>query len=421
MNLSRPFIHRPIATVLLTLGLALAGMAAYFVLPVARLPAVEFPVIFVNASMAGASPADMARTVATRFKAKPRPLRLCYSGEVFRYDEPSERAAREFHQLGVEHIGEPNIVADVEVLLDIAESVGLLRSEAQKGLLSPAVSQELRRQTDAAIADGVFGVPTFIVEGESGPRLFFGQDRLIFVEEALRSHPLMRDEGSTRPPRAVAPTPIGEYGAQVANQARKLTFVYDLSSPFAYLASTQVEKLAAACGAEVEFFPILLGGLFRSIGTPMVPISTYPESKRRHALEDMSRWAHHYGVSFHFPSRFPINTVAALRLLLLAGDNIAPLTHTLFRLYWVGDQDLGDVQVLERALAEVGLDPRLVDRVGEPEVKAKLLANTKQAEEWGCFGVPSFLVAQHHGKPELFFGQDRLLFVEKALRRGTSH
>ena len=65
MNLSRPFIHRPIATVLLTLGLALAGMAAYFVLPVARLPAVEFPVIFVNASMAGASPADMARTVAT--------------------------------------------------------------------------------------------------------------------------------------------------------------------------------------------------------------------------------------------------------------------------------------------------------------------------------------------------------------------
>ncbi|HMT63536.1 MAG TPA: efflux RND transporter permease subunit [Ottowia sp.] len=65
MNLSRPFINRPIATVLLTLGLALAGIAAYFVLPVARLPAVEYPVIFVNASMAGASPADMARTVAT--------------------------------------------------------------------------------------------------------------------------------------------------------------------------------------------------------------------------------------------------------------------------------------------------------------------------------------------------------------------
>ncbi len=70
----------------------------------------------------------VARTVATRFKEKPRPVRLCYSGEVFRYDEPTERAAREFHQLGVEHIGEPDIVADIEVLLvatELLTSLGL--------------------------------------------------------------------------------------------------------------------------------------------------------------------------------------------------------------------------------------------------------------------------------------------------------
>ena len=65
MNLSRPFIERPIATVLLTLGLALAGIAAFFLLPIARLPAVDYPVISVSANMPGASPADMARTVAT--------------------------------------------------------------------------------------------------------------------------------------------------------------------------------------------------------------------------------------------------------------------------------------------------------------------------------------------------------------------
>jgi ATP phosphoribosyltransferase regulatory subunit len=63
----------------------------------------------------------VARTVATRFIKRERPIRLCYSGEVFRYDEPTERAAREFHQLGVEHIGEPDIVADIEVLLVAAE------------------------------------------------------------------------------------------------------------------------------------------------------------------------------------------------------------------------------------------------------------------------------------------------------------
>lgn len=63
----------------------------------------------------------VARTVATRFVQRARPIRLCYSGEVFRYDEPSERAAREFHQLGIEQIGQPSPTADIEVLLIAAE------------------------------------------------------------------------------------------------------------------------------------------------------------------------------------------------------------------------------------------------------------------------------------------------------------
>jgi ATP phosphoribosyltransferase regulatory subunit len=63
----------------------------------------------------------VARTVATRFKNKRRPLRICYSGEVFRYDEPAERSAREFHQLGIEHIGQGGIVADLEILLIAVE------------------------------------------------------------------------------------------------------------------------------------------------------------------------------------------------------------------------------------------------------------------------------------------------------------
>ena len=65
MNLSRPFVQRPIATVLLTVGLALAGMMAFFVLPVAPLPQVDYPTISVSANMAGASPSTMASSVAT--------------------------------------------------------------------------------------------------------------------------------------------------------------------------------------------------------------------------------------------------------------------------------------------------------------------------------------------------------------------
>src|SRR5256886_15018360 len=65
MNLSAPFVRRPIATVLLTIGVALAGIAAFFVLPVPPLPQVDFPVISVSASIPGASPETMASSVAT--------------------------------------------------------------------------------------------------------------------------------------------------------------------------------------------------------------------------------------------------------------------------------------------------------------------------------------------------------------------
>ncbi len=65
MNLSRTFIERPVATTLLTIGLALAGMVSYFLLPVAPLPSVDMPVIFVSASMPGASPEVMSTSVAT--------------------------------------------------------------------------------------------------------------------------------------------------------------------------------------------------------------------------------------------------------------------------------------------------------------------------------------------------------------------
>src|SRR6185369_7057640 len=65
MNLSSPFVRRPIATVLLTAGLALAGIAGFFVLPVSPLPQVDFPVISVSAAIPGASPETMASSVAT--------------------------------------------------------------------------------------------------------------------------------------------------------------------------------------------------------------------------------------------------------------------------------------------------------------------------------------------------------------------
>src|SRR5271157_3929618 len=65
MNLSTPFIHRPVATTLLTVAIALAGIIAFLVLPVGALPEIDFPTISVSASLPGASPEIMASSVAT--------------------------------------------------------------------------------------------------------------------------------------------------------------------------------------------------------------------------------------------------------------------------------------------------------------------------------------------------------------------
>ena len=65
MNLSQPFVRRPIGTVLLTIGVALAGIGAFFVLPVSPLPQVDFPTISVSAQLPGGSPDTMATSVAT--------------------------------------------------------------------------------------------------------------------------------------------------------------------------------------------------------------------------------------------------------------------------------------------------------------------------------------------------------------------
>jgi multidrug efflux pump len=65
MNLSAPFILRPVATILLSVGLVIAGSVAFAVLPVSPLPQIDFPTIMVSASLPGASPAIMAATVAT--------------------------------------------------------------------------------------------------------------------------------------------------------------------------------------------------------------------------------------------------------------------------------------------------------------------------------------------------------------------
>jgi len=187
----------------------------------------------------------------------------------------------------------------------------------------------------------------------------------------------------------------------------RFTFYYDVVCPYAYLASTQIEATAARAGAEIEWVPVLLGGIFRAIGQQDVPARAMPPAKQHLNLLDMKRYADYYGVPLQLHPRHPLRSVEAMRLLhTVAGEARVALTKALYRAHFVENRDISDRAVLR----EYGD----ISRLDSPDIKEALRAATTRAVDDGAFGVPAFVVEQQ-GRRFLFWGQDRLFFVEKAL------
>lgn len=267
---------------------------------------------------------------------------------------------------------------------------------------SPAIKQELRTRTDEALAAGVFGVPTFVVPGvgrDGGDELLWGVDRMWMVEQLLA--------GRTR-----LEQPQPEIGREQLRFATDLYF--DYSSPFAYLGSARAE---AWFGDRLRWRPMLLGAVFKQVGTAVVPMFEQSEAKRRHSARDLARQAEASATPFEFPAHFPLRSVLPLRLTLAAGAQDSPegrkLVHRLFHAYWAEGQDISQPELLRALCAELGLDgDALLARAETPEIKAELRASTDAAVAAGVFGAPSFVVHTDDG-PKLFWGCDR---VELALR-----
>jgi 2-hydroxychromene-2-carboxylate isomerase len=185
--------------------------------------------------------------------------------------------------------------------------------------------------------------------------------------------------------------------------------LFDYSSPWAYLGTERVEAVAARCSARVVYQPFLLGGLFRAIGTPMIPLAAMTAPKAAYVRRELERFAARDGIPYRFPTHFPLRTVDALRLtLLVPEESRAPLVHTIMRAVWADDRDPADRAVLTDCARAAGLDRALVDRIAD--AKEALVQATDEALALGVPGAPTFQVGT-----ELFWGQDRLLFVEKAL------
>jgi 2-hydroxychromene-2-carboxylate isomerase len=197
--------------------------------------------------------------------------------------------------------------------------------------------------------------------------------------------------------------------------ASPIDFYFDFSSPYGYLASQKIDALAAKHGRTVEWHPVLLGVIFKE--TAMAPLTTIP-LKGDYSKRDFERSARFHGIAFRMPSKFPISTQAAARIVLWLKATDPALAirvaKALYTAYFLDDVDISAPDAAVAIAAKEGVDPAAaLAAIGDPAIKDQLKQEVDRAMARGVFGSPYIVV---DGEP--FWGLDRFDQIERWLATG---
>ena len=194
-----------------------------------------------------------------------------------------------------------------------------------------------------------------------------------------------------------------------------IEFWFDFSSPYGYIASELIDAVAARHGRTVNWHPILLGPIFKAVGT--APLIALP-IKGEYSRHDFARMARLHKVPFRLPEKFPVGTQVAARAFYLIADRDSgqahDFAHRVFRAYYAEGRDVADpAVVLELAGASGADSAALAETLKGEAIKERMKAEVENAMKAGVFGSPHFLV---DGEP--FWGVDRIPMLEEWLRSG---
>ncbi len=190
-----------------------------------------------------------------------------------------------------------------------------------------------------------------------------------------------------------------------------IEYYFSVLSPFAYLASDRLERIAAARGAAIAYFPIDIAAVGGQTGwTP--PAKRHP-SRLEYRLQELARVSRTEGLPINLkPAHWPTNPVPASRAIaaaILAERDPAALIRATLRAVWAEERDIAEPEVVAGILGANGIDPDSL----EPHLDAAEEAywtNTRAAPERGVFGVPFYIA-----EGERFWGQDRLTALDNHL------
>lgn len=193
---------------------------------------------------------------------------------------------------------------------------------------------------------------------------------------------------------------------------RTIDFYFDFPSPYAYLAHTQLPRIAAEHGATINYHPFRILELMKIVGNR--PTTIECKNKSKHAGADLQRWVKRYNVDYsrnpHSRS-FDFAELDRGALVAIEDGRAAEYVTAIFAAMWGKSEDLSQRSVLIDILSRAGLDgQRIIERAGAETSIAKLNAETQAAADRGVFGAPTMFVGD-----QMFFGNDRLDFVVEAL------
>ncbi len=190
-----------------------------------------------------------------------------------------------------------------------------------------------------------------------------------------------------------------------------LDFWFDFASTYSYLAAMRIGTLAQDAGVRVRFRPFLLGPIFKAQGWNTSPFNLYP-AKGRNMWRDLERSCAELKLPFRRPDPFPQNSLLAARVALAALDQPwgEDFCRALFCAQFAEGRRIDDAAAVGDVLANLKTEPQPVLAAAQSDaIKARLRAQTEEAQRLGVFGAPIFTTADG----ELFWGNDRL---EPALR-----
>jgi len=194
-------------------------------------------------------------------------------------------------------------------------------------------------------------------------------------------------------------------------------FFFDFVSPYTYLARTQLDAIAARTGARFRTRPMHLLNLMKLVGN--TPTTVVCSNKRKYAGQDIGRWCARYQVPLKLnPHLMKGDHSLTLRGALVAQEmNLEDRYNgAMFSAFWTDAVNINDRAELVRHLEAAGLEgSAILKKAEETEYAKRLEANTQLAAERGAFGSPTFIVGD-----DVFFGNDRLDFLEESLKKNLS-